>query len=91
MTPHTNLFTDCIQSVMLLIFVLMLFSNLAGGSSDAVLKPVFGIVSQVVGAIMTLMTIALTALFTVGFSAIASAAKNLLGSAQGSSKRNINR
>jgi len=87
MPPHANPLTDGIQSLMLLIFVLMLFSNLAGGSSDAVVKPIFGIVGQVVGAIVSLLTIALTTLCTVGFSFAASTARNLLGY----SKRKINR
>jgi hypothetical protein len=79
------------EPLLLLVFTLMLLVGIAGGNPGIVLKPVFDILGQLLGAFISLLCTAVTALIRVGIGLALSAGQKLLDGLQESSKRNINR
>lgn len=78
-----------IEQILLVIFMLMLFVGIAGGNPSMIIKPVFGIVGQLLGTILSvlcslLLTVfrALITLFMSGLQALVAMLTN---------SRNINR
>jgi hypothetical protein len=77
------------EQILLIVFMLMVLVGIAGGNPGIVLKPLFDIVSQLVGAILQLLCTLIITLFrgacTLVVSAIQAISTMLINS------RNINR
>ena len=89
MTPHIDSLFGIVEQVFLLAFILMLLVGLAGGRSEAVIRPLFEIFSTMLSALMGLMLLLLKTLLSALSNIVASGAHNWLNSR--SSSRHMDR
>jgi len=55
MEQYANSPFGFVQQILLVIFILMLFTGIAGGNPGMIIKPVFDIVGQLVGTLLSLL------------------------------------
>jgi len=91
MTPHAYSPLGIFEPILLLVFTLMLFAGLAGGNAAMVLKPLFEIFAQLLGAFLSIFCALLSTALRVGFAFLLSAGQKLLSGLQEHSERNSNR
>jgi ABC-type polysaccharide/polyol phosphate export permease len=78
-----------IEQILLVIFMLMLFVGIAGGNPSMVIKPVFDIVRQLLGTILSLLCSLLLTVFRALITLLTSGLQALV--AMLSNSRNIHR
>lgn len=78
-----------IEQILLVIFMLMLFVGIAGGNPSMVIKPVFDIVGQLLGTILSLLCSLFLTVFRALITLLTSGLLALV--AMLTSSRNINR
>lgn len=78
-----------IEQILLVIFMLMLFVGIAGGNPSMVIKPVFDIVGQLFGIILSLLCSVLLTVFRALITLLMSGVQALV--AMLTNSRNINR
>ncbi len=78
-----------IEQILLLIFMLMLFVGIAGGNPSMVIKPVFDIVGQLLGTVLSLLCSLLLTVFRASITLLTSGLQALV--AMLTNSRNINR
>lgn len=61
------------EQILLLVFMLMLFVSIAGGNPGMVVKPLFDIVSQLVGTLLQLLCTLIVTLFRAACTLMVSA------------------
>lgn len=76
-----------VQSIFMIVFVLMLFVGVAGGTPETVLKPFMEIVSTLLGALLSLAVAVLRGILSLLLSSLHA----LLSFWKSSSSRHINR
>jgi len=77
------------EQILLLVFMLMLFVGIAGGNPGMVVKPLFDIVSQLVGTLLQLLCTLIATLFRAACTLLVSAIQAI--STMLTNSRNINR
>jgi hypothetical protein len=77
------------EQILLLVFMLMLFVGIAGGNPGMVVKPLFDIVSQLVGTFLQMLCTLVITLFRAAFTLLVSAIQAI--STMLINSRNINR
>lgn len=77
------------EQILLLVFMLMLFVGIAGGNTGMVVKSLFDIVSQLVGAVLQLLCTLIITLFRAACTLVVSAIQSI--STMLANSRNINR
>ncbi|MBZ0189783.1 MAG: hypothetical protein K8F91_26290 [Candidatus Obscuribacterales bacterium] len=90
MTPPTS-WLGGIEQIFLLIFMLIVLVGIAGGDASMVLKPVFGIVQQIVMSLISLLSNLLMSLFTLSANLLISGFKLLAETLANASKSEKNR
>ena len=80
-----------IEQISLLIFMLIVLVAIAGGDPSMVLKPVFGIVQQIVMSLISLLSNLLMSLFTLSANLLISGFKLLAETLANASKSDRNR
>ena len=78
-----------IEQILLVIFMLMLFVGIAGGNPGMVIKPVFDIVGQLLGTILSLLCSLILTVFRALITLLTSGLQALV--AMLTNSRNINR
>jgi hypothetical protein len=77
------------EQILLLVFMLMLFVGIAGGNPGMVVKPLFDIVTQLVGTLLQLLCTLIATLFRAACTLLVSAIQAI--STMLVNSRNINR
>jgi len=77
------------EQILLLVFMLMLFVGIAGGNPGMVVKPLFDIVTQLVGTLLQLLCTLMLTLFRAACTLLVSAMQAI--STMLINSRNINR
>lgn len=78
-----------IEQILLVIFMLMLFAGIAGGNPGMIIKPVFDIVGQLLGTVLTLLCSLILTVFRTLLTLLVSGLQAL--AAMLANSRNINR
>ncbi len=78
-----------IEQILLLIFILMLFAGIAGGNPGMIIKPVFDIVGQLLGTVLSLLCSLILTVFRALLTLLVSGLQAL--AAMLANSRNINR
>lgn len=78
-----------IEQILLVIFMLMLFVGIAGGNPSMIVKPVFDIVGQLLGTLMSLLCSLILTVFKALITLLMSGLQALV--AMLTNSRNINR
>jgi len=78
-----------IEQILLVIFMLMLFAGIAGGNPSMIIKPVFDIVGQLLGTVLSLLCSLILTVFRTLLTLLVSGLQAL--AAMLANSRNINR
>jgi hypothetical protein len=90
MAPHAYSPLGIFEPILLIIFTLMLLTCLAGGNAGMILKPVFELAGQLLGAFLSLLCVALSTLLRLVVSTALSLGQQLHSGLEQHSKRNSN-